>query len=101
MKDIEYDIRIAKIRELAATNSISRWELLRYTDGGISVSLTSRFIPTTEKKQVSLIVGTCYHYTRNLLRHRILCYNIEVIFDVDPFPYSTTGAEDASIYIHA
>lgn len=99
MKDIEYDIRIAKIRELAATNSISRWELLRYTDGGISVSLTSRFIPATEKKQVSLIVGTCYHYTRNLLRHRILCYNIEVIFDVDPFPYSTTGSEDAS-YLH-
>ena len=43
--------------------------------------------------------GNLLSLQRNLLRHRILCYNIEVIFDVDPSPYSTTGAEDAS-YLH-
>lgn len=100
VKDTEYNIRIAKVRELAAANSLSRWEMLRYAENGISVSLKSRFIPMPEKGQVALIMGTCYHATRKMLRHQLLCYNIEVVFDIDPFPDNLEEDADFGIMLH-
>lgn len=94
MKDTEFNIRIANIRELTATNNISRWEMLRYCHDGIAVSLKSRFIPNPDKKQISLVIGTCYTSLRNMLRRHILCYNIEVVFDIDPYPDDCDDTSD-------
>lgn len=60
--------------------------MLRYCHDGIAVSLKSRFIPHADKKQISLVIGTRYTCLRNMLRRHILRYNIEVIFDIDPYP---------------
>lgn len=96
---MEYNIRIAKVRELTATNNINRWELMRYADSRITVSLTSRFVPFPDKGQITLVMGTCYYSTRNLLRHKLLCYNIEILFDVSPFP-SVFPEADTGIALH-
>ena len=60
--------------------------MFRYCHDGIAVSLKSRFIPHADSNQISLIIGTCYTCLRNMLRRHMLCYNIEVVFDIDPYP---------------
>lgn len=84
------------MRELAATNSLNRWELLRRPESGVYVTLVSRFVAGNDPGRISLIMGTRYTCLRHMIKHRLLEYNIEVAFDIstpDGTPFSATGAD--------
>lgn len=66
---------------------------MRYDGSGISVSLESRFHARPARHCVSLVLGTRYYYTRSMMRHNLLDYNIEVFFDISP--YSILAAEES------
>lgn len=82
MKDSEYNIRIANVRELPDATSISRWEIMRYSGGEISVTLKSKFTGGVEEDIVALRLEVIYSYMRGMMRHRLLRYSIAVDFEV-------------------
>lgn len=83
MTDQELNIRIARIRELTAINSMSRLELLRHSGGEIAVSFNSRLIPLRETGKISLVTGVKYRRSRNMIERTLLHYNIETVFEID------------------
>ena len=83
VKDSEYNIRIANVRELPGSISISRWELMRYSGGEISVTLKSKFTGGGDSNNVlTLMLGVTYSYMKGMMRHRLLHYSIAVDFEV-------------------
>ncbi len=81
---MEYNIRIANVREVPSVCHISRWERMRYAGGEIAVTLASKFIPHPEIHTISLRLTTTYCHMRSMMRHTILRYCIEMDFELEP-----------------
>lgn len=95
VKDTEYNIRIANVREVSDECRINRWESLRYSSGDIAVTLSSKFIPDAAAETITLRLTTTYCYLRAMLRHTLLRYCIEMVFDISPNTHATNGNRPA------
>lgn len=95
VKDMEYNIRIANVREVPPGISLSRWEIMRYHGGEISVSLRSKFLPGRQEGIVTLLLTTAYTYMRDMMRHRLLDYSVAVDFEIDH--YDKLSIEEAGM----
>lgn len=91
VKDIELNIRIAQVKELTSTNTVNRWELMRYDGSPITVALHSRFHADPARHSVALQLTVSYYYYRSMMRHNLVDYPIEVSFELEPFHSLTTG----------
>lgn len=84
MIDHEINIRIARIRELPALNTVSRLEMMRNTGGDIVISLNSRLVPSkVDPGRIGLILGVKYRRERSMIMRTLLHYHIEVVFEID------------------
>lgn len=81
MTDHDIDIRISRIRELHAINTMSRIELLRQSGGEILVSLNSRLIPL-DGDRIAMVIGVRYRRERSMIVRTLLHYHIEVVFEI-------------------
>lgn len=85
------------MRELPDATSISRWEIMRYSGGEISVTLKSKFAgKDADSNVVTLMLGVVYSYMKGMMLHRLLRYSIAVDFelsDAGAFSIGDTGMD--------
>ena len=70
MNTHELDIRLIKIEEDSESTHLYRWELMRYENTPVDVSLTSDFIYRANKNVVTVKLSTRYTTLRGQMTRR-------------------------------
>ncbi len=81
MNTHELDIRLIKIEEDSESTHLYRWELMRYENTPVDVSLTSDFIYRANKNVVTVKLSTRYTTLRGQMTRRLLDYSILATFE--------------------
>ena len=83
MEKLEFDIRIAGIKELTSENKFNRWEILRYDGYPISVSMTASVLPDVNNNILTLTLGVRYVSSKGTNAKELLRYNVLLDFEIN------------------
>ncbi|MBD5254582.1 MAG: hypothetical protein HDS53_00680 [Barnesiella sp.] len=80
--DLQMDMRLINLHEVASQTRMYRWEFLRYDGSDVDVELSTRLNRDPKRGTIRLRLGAHYTTYRSQIRRRLLDYVIDAEYEI-------------------